>query len=72
MRLRAARALVDGAFTGPVVVDVAAGRITAVHPATGDEVVDHDLVDGTLSAGLLDLQVNGSFGVDVASADSAG
>jgi N-acetylglucosamine-6-phosphate deacetylase len=72
MRLRAARALVDGAFTGPVVVDVGAGRITAVHPATGAEVVDHDLVDGTLSAGLLDLQVNGSFGVDVASADTAG
>ncbi|MFT2752753.1 N-acetylglucosamine-6-phosphate deacetylase [Clavibacter sp. Sh2088] len=72
MRLRAARALVDGAFTGPVVVDVAAGRITGVHPATGSEVVDHDLVDGTLSAGLLDLQVNGSFGVDVASADTAG
>jgi N-acetylglucosamine-6-phosphate deacetylase len=72
MRLRAARALIAGAFVGPVVVDVAGGRIARIRPATGEEPVDHDLTDGVLSAGMLDLQVNGSFGVDVAAADEAG
>lgn len=72
MRLRAARALIAGAFVGPVVIDVAGGRIARIRPATGEEPVDHDLTDGVLSAGMLDLQVNGSFGVDVAAADEAG
>ena len=72
MRLRAARALIAGAFVGPVVVEVVAGRIHRIRAADGTEDVDHDLVDGTLSAGLLDLQVNGSFGVDVAGADAEG
>jgi len=72
MRLRAARALVGGAFVGPVVVDVVAGRIRRVRQATGEEHVDHDIADGVLTAGLLDLQVNGSFGVDVADADAEG
>lgn len=69
MRLRAERALIGGVFIGPVVVEVDGGRIAAVGPATGDEIVDVDLSGGTLTPGLLDLQVNGSFGVDVASAD---
>lgn len=72
MRLRAARALVGGSFVGPIVIDVAGGRIARIRPATGDEDVDHDIVDGVLTAGMLDLQVNGSFGVDVAAADDAG
>jgi N-acetylglucosamine-6-phosphate deacetylase len=72
MRLRAVRALIGGAFVGPVVIEVAAGRIGRIRPATGDEVVDHDVVDGVVTAGLLDLQVNGSFGVDVAGADESG
>lgn len=72
MRLRAARALIGGAFVGPVVLDVVSGRIDRIRPATGDESVDHDIVDGVLTAGMLDLQVNGSFGVDVATADEGG
>ncbi|WP_295786313.1 N-acetylglucosamine-6-phosphate deacetylase [uncultured Microbacterium sp.] len=72
MRVRAARALIAGAFVGPVVVEVVGGRIGSIRPATGEEPVDHDLTDGVLSAGMLDLQVNGSFGVDVAAADEAG
>jgi N-acetylglucosamine-6-phosphate deacetylase len=69
MRLRAERALVAGDLVGPVVVDVEGGRVVAVLPATGDELVDVDLEGGVLTPGLLDLQVNGSFGVDVATAD---
>jgi len=72
MRLRAARALVGGLFVGPVVIEVAGDRIVRIRPADGDERVDHDIVDGVLTAGLLDLQINGSFGVDVASADADG
>ncbi|MFJ4038435.1 N-acetylglucosamine-6-phosphate deacetylase [Microbacterium sp. NPDC090007] len=72
MRLRAARALIAGAFVGPVVLEVDGGRIVRIRPATGEEDVDHDVVDGVLSAGMLDLQVNGSFGVDVAAADAEG
>ncbi|MBT9607248.1 amidohydrolase family protein [Microbacterium sp.] len=70
-RLRAARALIGGAVVGPVVLELAGARIRTVRPARDDDVVDVDLVDGMLSAGLLDLQVNGAFGVDVAAADGA-
>lgn len=70
-RLRAARALIGGAVVGPVVLELAGARIRTVRPARDDDVVDVDLADGMLSAGLLDLQVNGAFGVDVAAADGA-
>lgn len=68
MRLRAGQALIGGAFVGPVVIDVAAGVITRVRPATGEETVDYEANEGVVTAGLIDLQVNGSFGVDVATA----
>ncbi|MDG8305866.1 hypothetical protein OK881_10780, partial [Streptococcus pneumoniae] len=55
----------------PVVLELAGARIRTVRPARDDDVVDVDLADGMLSAGLLDLQVNGAFGVDVAAADGA-
>ncbi|WP_295823676.1 N-acetylglucosamine-6-phosphate deacetylase [uncultured Microbacterium sp.] len=71
-RVRAARALIGGSFVGPIVLDLSGGRIRRIRPATGEEEVDHDIVDGVLTAGMLDLQVNGSFGVDVAAADDAG
>lgn len=70
-RLRAARALIGGAVVGPVVLELAGARIRTVRPARDDDVVDVDLADGMLSAGLLDLQVNGAFGADVAAADGA-
>jgi N-acetylglucosamine-6-phosphate deacetylase len=68
--LRAAHALVDGCLVGPVEVEVQRGRVTEVAqvgPGTVDE-PDVRLDSGVLTPGLLDLQVNGSFGVDVATA----
>lgn len=68
-RLRAARALVGGALVGPIVLELAGSQIRTVRPAREGDAVDIDLVDGTLTAGMLDVQVNGSFGIDVARAD---
>ena len=68
-RLRAARALVGGALVGPIVLELTGSQIRTVRPAREGDVVDIDLVGGTLTAGLLDVQVNGSFGIDVARAD---
>jgi N-acetylglucosamine-6-phosphate deacetylase len=74
MLVRAASALIDGVLTGPVLVGVERGRIRAVD--TDPAVVaaaplrhlDADLAEGVLTPGLLDLQVNGSFGADFADA----
>jgi N-acetylglucosamine-6-phosphate deacetylase len=67
----AARALVDGTLLGPVRLTVDDGRIVSV--VTGDHALegppaDLELDSGMLTPGLLDLQNNGSFGADFASA----
>ncbi|TGO06616.1 N-acetylglucosamine-6-phosphate deacetylase [Serinibacter arcticus] len=74
MLVRAASALVDGALTGPVLVSVEGGRIRAVDSdplavaAAPSRHLHADLTSGVLTPGLLDLQVNGSFGADFADA----
>ncbi|PWD50758.1 N-acetylglucosamine-6-phosphate deacetylase [Serinibacter arcticus] len=71
MLVRAERALVDGALVGPVLLEVDGGRIRAVvvdPERVATATPDVDLAGGTLTPGLLDLQVNGSFGADFADA----
>lgn len=65
--IRAARVLQDGSFASDLAVGVSGDRITSVGPAA-DAVADIDLSTGVLTAGLLDLQNNGSFGADFADA----
>jgi N-acetylglucosamine-6-phosphate deacetylase len=72
LNLRAHQALVAGRLRGPVAVQVVDGRIVRVQvgadgPLAGGEVV---LGGGVLTPGLLDLQNNGSFGVDFATAQA--
>ena len=78
--ISAPRAVVDGRTTGPVTVSFADGVITAVHEdegfsgnGNGSESAPAHVVltDGLLTAGLVDIQTNGSFGVDFAAADDA-
>lgn len=67
----ASQALVGGAFVGPVRVVVDEGRLTGVllgPDATAGPAPDLTLDGGVLTPGLLDLQVNGSFGADFADA----
>lgn len=71
-RIRASSALVAGALVGPVLLEVDGGRLVAVvtdPSAVAAARPDVDLAGGTLTPGLLDLQINGSFGADFADAD---
>jgi N-acetylglucosamine-6-phosphate deacetylase len=67
--IHARRALVGGSFVGPVTIAVSGGLIQGVQPAsTGARAADIRLDSGFLTAGLVDLQINGSYGVDFAAA----
>ncbi len=70
--ISAPQLLVDGRLIGPAVVEVDAGVITAVRTSptacTADRI---DLAGGILSAGLVDLQVNGFAGTDLVGATPA-
>lgn len=73
LTLSAPRLLVGGELTGPGAVVVADGRVREVldHvPAPGPG--HRALARGILTAGLVDLQVNGFAGVDLADADDEG
>lgn len=64
--------LQDGTLTGPCAVVHSDGRIVDVRPVAGDVVSGPDvtvLPDGILSAGMVDLQVNGFHGVDLVAAE---
>ncbi|MEU5694727.1 N-acetylglucosamine-6-phosphate deacetylase [Actinosynnema sp. NPDC020468] len=67
----APRALLGRTITGPAGVRIRAGRIEEVvpgDPPAGAEV----LTGGLLTAGLVDVQVNGAVGIDFAEVDAAG
>jgi len=70
VRISARSAVVDGELT-PVTIRVDDRLITAVEPHA-DPDADLVLDEGTLTAGLVDIQINGAFGVDFAAADDAG
>ncbi|MFI9384073.1 N-acetylglucosamine-6-phosphate deacetylase [Kutzneria sp. NPDC052558] len=65
----APRALVDGAITGPVAVRIKGGRFVDV--VDGQAGATEVLSTGLLTAGLVDVQINGAYGVDFADVDAA-
>src|SRR6266540_5959541 len=69
----APRVVAGGRVFAPGAVVVERGRIAAVLDARPGPAPDHLALDrGVLVPGLVDLQVNGCFGIDLADADPAG
>jgi N-acetylglucosamine-6-phosphate deacetylase len=69
--ITAPQLLLDGHLAGPGAVVVDGGRIEAIRRGTGFP-ADVVLADGVLTAGMVDLQVNGAVGVDLAAAEDTG
>ena len=69
MIVAAPQVLTPDGLVADVAVVVEDGRIAEVRPGGGGDVT---LPDGILAPGLLDLQVNGCFGIDFADADADG
>jgi N-acetylglucosamine-6-phosphate deacetylase len=69
--ISAPRAVVDGRTIGPAAVVVENGviRQVLIGDEAGSALADVVLPDGVLTAGLVDVQINGAFGVDFSSAD---
>jgi N-acetylglucosamine-6-phosphate deacetylase len=61
-----------GQVVAPGYVVCSAGRVTAIGAGSPPARPDVELADGVLLPGFIDLQVNGYFGVELATADAAG
>jgi len=67
--LTVARALVDHRVIGPVEIAIENGIIARVRPAP-PVVRPTGVIDGLLTAGMVDLQLNGAVGVDLAGTET--
>jgi N-acetylglucosamine-6-phosphate deacetylase len=70
--LTAPRLLLDRGLVAPGWVAIDGSRIAAAGPGEPPRAAQVVLPAGTLAPGLVDAQVNGGFGVDVAAADADG
>jgi len=71
--ISAPRVVTDGVVLGPATVAVSGGAVVGVAEGAGyrGRPADVRLPSGLLSAGLVDIQVNGCFGIDLVDAEPA-